>query len=228
MRVGAGAGSPGSLRPVRGPRPRRWNTPRPTSRFPPTRCSRPTCNVPVGTWLGGTRWAVVSDDAREAAVVDFAGKSRRALGGRKGRDAEIRNPVSAFVSADTIWVTDWALGRVHALDVAGQAAGAVPSPPELRGSLPASRATPPASSTTRSGPTRGATAAATATPPRSCARCRVAARFDTVGRLSPLDLAEVAGRRRPPLRAPRVQRPGSVGGVRGTDRSGSRGSIRIT
>lgn len=171
----------------------------PTADFPlPTdTVLTPYVNVPVGTWLGGTRWAVVSDDAREAAMVDFAEKSRRALGGRKGSDAEIRNPVSAFVSADTIWVTDWALGRSTLWTMAGAAAGTVPAPLELRGSLPASRDAAGQlyyeirPNARRDGSGNRDSAAIVRQVPG-------AARFDTVGRLSPLDLAEVqdAGGRR--------------------------------
>jgi len=171
----------------------------PTADFPlPTdTVLTPYVNVPVGTWLGGTRWAVVSDDAREAAVVDFAARSRRALGGRQGTDAEIRNPVSAFVSADTIWVTDWALSRSTRWTAAGQPAGVVPAPPELRGSLPAARDAAGQlyyeirPNARRDGSGNRDSAAIVRQVPGS-------ARFDTVGRLSPLDLAEVqdAGGRR--------------------------------
>ena len=64
----------------------------PTADFPiPTdTVLTPYVNLPVGTWLGGTRWAVVSNDAAEAAVVDFATKSKRALGAKHGRRSGIR------------------------------------------------------------------------------------------------------------------------------------------
>lgn len=164
----------------------------PTADFPlPTdTVLTPYVNVPVGTWLGGTRWAVVSNDANEAAVVDFASKSRRALGGRKDGQTEIRNPVSAFVSNDTIWVTDWALRRATLWTQAGDAAGEFPSPDELRGALPVARDAagqlyyeirPNAG---RDGSGNRDSAAVVRQSPTT-------ARFDTVGRLSPLDLAEV-------------------------------------
>ena len=171
----------------------------PTADFPlPTdTVLTPYVNVPVGTWLGGTRWGVVSSDAAEAAIVDFAAKTKRPLGSRKAGPAEIRNPVSIFVSGDTIWVTDWALSRSTQWTTAGDAAGSVAAPPELRGALPLMRDAagqlyyeirPPAR---RDGSGNRDSAAIVRQVP-------TAARFDTVGRLSPLDLAEVndaAGRR---------------------------------
>lgn len=171
----------------------------PTADFPlPTdTVLTPYVNVPVGTWLGGTRWGVVSSDAAEAAIVDFAAKAKGPLGSKKPGPTEIRNPVSIFLSNDTIWVTDWALSRSTQWSLTGAAAGSVPSPPELRGALPTSRDAagqlyyeirPPAK---RDGSGNRDSAAI-------IRQVTAAARFDTVGRLSPLDLAEVndaAGRR---------------------------------
>jgi hypothetical protein len=171
----------------------------PTADFPlPTdTVLTPYVNLPVGTWLGGTSWGVVSSDAAEAVIVDFSSKSKRALGSKKAGGTEIRNPVSIFVSSDTIWVTDWALSRATQWTLAGAAAGTVPSPPELRGALPVMRDAAgqlyyeiraPAR---RDGSGNRDSAAIVRQVP-------TAARFDTVGRLSPLDLAEVndaAGRR---------------------------------
>lgn len=155
----------------------------------------PWVNVPTGTWLGGTRWAVVSSDGQEAALVDFGSKTRRALGGRKGSDTEIRNPVTAFTAGDTVWVTDWALARSTRWTVAGEAVGTVPAPPALRGALPVARDAAgqlyyeirPLAGRDGSGNRDSAAIVR-----------QGAARFDTVGRLSPFDLAEVqdvAGRR---------------------------------
>jgi len=157
----------------------------------------PYVNVPVGTWLGGTRWAVVSNDASEAAVVEFASKSRRALGGKKAGQVEIRNPVSVFVSNDTIWVTDWALGRATLWTSAGNPAGVFPAPPELRGALPAARdAAGQLYYEIR--PNAGRDGSGNRDSAAIVRQMPATARFDTVGQLSPLDLAEVqdvAGRR---------------------------------
>lgn len=171
----------------------------PTADFPlPTdTVLTPYVNVPVGTWLGGTRWAVVSNDAREAALIDFAAKSRRALGGSTRGETEIRDPVAVFASGDTIWVTDWSLQRSTLWTLAGVAAGVVPTPLELRGALPTARDAAgqlyyeirPNGGRDGSG-NRDSAAIVREVPG--------AARFDTVARLSPLDLAEVqdAGGRR--------------------------------
>ena len=171
----------------------------PTADFPiPTdTILTPYVNVPVGTWLGGTRWVVVSSDAAEAAVVDFASKSKLVLGGKKAGQTEIRNPVTVFVSNDTIWVTDWSLGRATLWTGSGQPAGIVASPPELRGALPYARdAAGQLYYEIR--PNAGRDGSGNRDSAAIVRQVPVPARFDTVGKLSPFDLAEVqdaAGRR---------------------------------
>ncbi len=171
----------------------------PTADFPlPTdTVLTPYVNVPVGAWLGGTRWAVVSNDAREAARIDFAAKSRRALGDGKRREAEIRDPVGVFVSNDTIWVTDWSLQRSTLWTLAGVGVGVVPAPLELRGALPNARdAAGQLYYEIR--PNAGRDGSGNRDSAAIVREIPGAARYDTVARLSPLDLAEVhdAGGRR--------------------------------
>ncbi|HEX9894408.1 MAG TPA: hypothetical protein VGA78_10820, partial [Gemmatimonadales bacterium] len=96
----------------------------------------PYVNVPVAAWLGGVRWVVVSNEFNEAALVDFQG-GRRPLGGEG--DAEIRNPFGVFASADTGWVTDWAMRRSTRWTSVGSPAGMMPAPEALRGALPSAR-----------------------------------------------------------------------------------------
>jgi hypothetical protein len=162
----------------------------PTADFPlPTdTILTPYVNVPVGTWLGGTRWGVVSNDAAEAAIVDFAAKSKQVLGGKRPGQTEIRNPVSIFLSNDTIWVTDWALQRSTQWTQQGAAAGQVPAPAELRGALPLSR---DAAGQLYYEIRRPAGPDGSGNRDSAAVIRQAAARFDTVGRLSPLDLAEV-------------------------------------
>ena len=157
----------------------------------------PYVNVTMGAWLGGTRWVVVSHDAAEAAVLDFAAKSRQALGGKKKGQVEIRNPVSVFASNDTIWVTDWALARSTRWTLSGAAAGEVPAAPELRGALPVARdAAGQLYYEIR--PNAGRDGSGNRDSAAIVRQVPAAARFDTIGKLSPLDLAEIqdaAGRR---------------------------------
>jgi hypothetical protein len=145
-------------------------------------------NVPVAAWLGGARWAVVSGEYNEAAVIDFRTKSARALGG-KG-DAELRNPYAVFASRDTIWVTDWALRRATLWTSDGKLVGSLPAVARLEGALPVARDAAgqlyfeikpivmPNGRGTRD----------SAVVVRAAATF---ARFDTVARMSPLDLAEM-------------------------------------
>jgi hypothetical protein len=184
----------------------------PTADFPiPTdTVFTPYVNVPVGTWLGGTRWVVVSNDAAEAAVVDFASKSKIVLGGKKAGQTEIRNPVTVFVSNDTIWVTDWSLGRATLWTASGQPAGIVSSPPELRGALPFARdAAGQLYYEIR--PNAGRDGSGNRDSAAIVRQVPVPARFDTVGKLSPFDLAEVQDAAGPALRAAGLQRSGSLG-----------------
>ena len=151
-------------------------------------------NVPVAAWLGGERWAVVAGEFNEAGVADFAGDRFEVLGGRG--DAELRNPFTVFSWADTAFVSDWALRRVTRWSAAGQFGGGMPSAAALHGAFPVARdaagqwyfEVKPSSG--RDGQARDSAAIV-----RSDAGMTT---FDTLARLSPLDLAEVedqAGRR---------------------------------
>jgi hypothetical protein len=156
--------------------------------FPSDTILAPYVHPPIGGWLGGSRWFVVAGEYNEAALVDFGAKQRRALTGRDA--AEIRNPFGGFASADTAWITDWALRRATLWTSEGRAAGMVPAPEALRGALPSARdaagqlyfeVRPEAR---RDGSGNRDSAAVV----RMSAD---ATRFDTMARLSPLDLAEV-------------------------------------
>jgi hypothetical protein len=144
-------------------------------------------NVPVAAWLGGERWAVVAGEFNEAGVADFAGNRFEMLGGRG--DAELRNPFAVFSWADTAFVSDWSLRRVTRWTAAGRFGGSMPSAAALRGAFPAARdaagqwyfEVKPSSG--QNGQARDSAAVV-----RSDAAMTV---FDTVARLSPLDLAAV-------------------------------------
>ncbi len=152
-------------------------------------------NVPNAVWLGGERWLVVSPEFNEAVLADFGARTLRPLGGRG--EAELRNPFTAFRAADTAYVADWALRRVTVWSADGRLLGTVPAADPLRGALPRARdaagqwyfEVAPLPRADGSG-YRDSAAVVRAGPGL--------ARFDTVARLSPLDLAEVddpSGRR---------------------------------
>jgi hypothetical protein len=144
--------------------------------------------VPVAAWLGGSRWAVVSKEYGEAVLLDFDSRRREALGGRG--EAAINQAFGVFAFADTAHVTDWALRRVTRWTAEGRFAGAFGVPPEVRGILPSARdAAGNYYFEIRPIPGRGGrglrdSAAVVRAPPGF-------ARFDTVARLAPLDLALV-------------------------------------
>lgn len=145
-------------------------------------------NIPVAAWVQGSRWAVVSGEFNEAAIIDFGSGSRNVLGGTGER--EIRNPFDIYTYADTVTVTDWALRRATIWSAEGDFIASIPAVSELRGALPKGRdaagqlyfevSPPPGPAGSGN---RDSAAIVRSTPGL--------VRFDTVGRLSPLDLAEV-------------------------------------
>ncbi|MBS1240862.1 MAG: hypothetical protein H6R40_289 [Gemmatimonadetes bacterium] len=151
-------------------------------------------NVPAAAWLGGERWAVVAGEFNEAGVADFGAGRLQPVGGRG--EAELRNPFGVFSWADTAFVSDWALRRVSRWTSAGQFVGATSSAAALRGAFPVARdaagrfyfeVKPPSGQDEQA---RDSAAVVRSDPGMSG--------FDTLARLSPLDLAEVedrAGRR---------------------------------
>lgn len=144
-------------------------------------------NVPMAAWLGGTTWAVVAGEFNEAAIVDFTSRTVRKLGTRQ---VEIRNPFGVYAAGDTAWVTDWGLGRATAWTTAGLSAGSFAAVAALRGALPSARdgagnlyfLVKPVPG--RDGRGNRDSAAVVRSGPDM-------ARFDTVARLSPLDLKEI-------------------------------------
>jgi len=152
-------------------------------------------NVPQAAWLGGRRWGLVSQEYDEAVVADFGAGALRVPGGTG--PAELRKPFDVFAFAETLFVGDWALRRTVAFDPDLNAARSVPGAAPLRGALPRAvdaagryyyEVSPP--------PSRDFS---TARDSGSIVRADPGfARFDTVTRLAPLDVAEVedqSGRR---------------------------------
>lgn len=155
---------------------------------PPDTILTPYVNVPLAAWLGGARWAVVAGEFDEAVIADFEAGETRRLGGPG--EAALTKPFAVYTSGDTAFVSDWSRRATLAWTRDGVFARSAPSADALRGAYPKARdaagqlyfeVTPVA------GPGGLGNR-------DSAAVVRLSSdgtRFDTVARLSPLDLAEV-------------------------------------
>jgi hypothetical protein len=141
-------------------------------------------------WLGGSRFAVVAPMDVTVGLVDLKRREVTPLGGAGTK--ELRNPATTFVRADTLHVGDWGLRRTTLWTLAGKLVRTIPTADAARGALP--RARDAAGNfymelSPRPGPdgsgNRDSAAVVRLSPDLS--------RFDTVARLSPLDMAEVSG-----------------------------------
>ena len=148
----------------------------------------PWTNIPEAAWLGGRRWVIVGPEHDAAMFLDFDAKKAEPVGGAK--NPELAKPYNVFAIGDTAVIADWAKSRISFWDRNGKLAGAVPAPAGTRGVLPRMRdaagqyyfEVPPIA-----GPDgRGLKDSAAVV--RSDAAL---AKFDTVARLAPLDLAEI-------------------------------------
>lgn len=136
-----------------------------------------------GVWLGDDRWAVLSVETGTVWLADFTARTLKPLGA--GPAPEIGTASAIFRQADTLFVTDWARGRVTAwhpdgtllrVAVTRETAGAaLPVARDAAGQFFAERAPDPR----RDGSGNRDSAAVT--------RLRGSA-IDTVGRLAPLDV----------------------------------------
>lgn len=148
----------------------------------------PWTNLPEAAWLGGRRWVVVGPEHDAAMFVDFEAKKAEPVGGLK--NPELVKPYAVFAIGDTAAIADWARSRVSFWGPDGKLAGTVPAPATTRGVLPRMRdaaghyyfEVPPIA-----GPD-GAGLKDSAAVVRSDPGL---AKFDTVARLAPLDVAEV-------------------------------------
>lgn len=149
----------------------------------------PWANLPEAAWLGGRTWALVGADHDAAVVVNFATDEILPLGGPDG--AELTKPFGVFALGDTAVVADWSKGRLTLWSPAGQLLGEVPAPAATRGVLPKARDAagqyyfeiPPIAGPDGSG-LRDSAAIVRANPALTT--------FDTIARLAPPDVAEIA------------------------------------
>jgi len=148
----------------------------------------PFAEVTAGAWLGGDRFAVISPADERVALVDFASGSVSMVGAGSG---ELQHPSGLFSLADTLFISDWGRRRVTAWTAEGRMVRAIPSSDVARGGLPQAvdasgrlyyELAPPAR---RDGSGNRDSAAVLRAVPGAAA--------DTIARLAPLDIAEVAG-----------------------------------
>jgi hypothetical protein len=150
----------------------------------------PYAEITEASWLGGSRWAVISPAEEAVAIVDPARHTAAPLGGRSAKD--LRNPSNIFVAQDTLFVGDWGLRRLTLWAPPGHLARGIPAPAITRGTLPRSRDAAaryyfdlyPPPGPDGSG-NRDSAAVVRANPELT--------RIDTIARLAPLDIAEVIG-----------------------------------
>jgi len=141
-------------------------------------------------WLGEDRWAVVAPLDVTVGLVDLGERSVTPLGGEATR--ELRNPSIVFVAGDSLYVGDWGLRRIGVWALDGRLTRTIPAPSTTRGALPDDRddagrwyvEQKPAPGRNGSGNRDSAAVIMTAPAFES---------LDTVARLAPLELAEVAG-----------------------------------
>jgi hypothetical protein len=148
----------------------------------------PFAEITAGAWLGGDRYAVVSPADAQVALVDFASGSVTMIG---AGTTELQHPSGLFALADTVFIADWGKRRITAWTADGRMVRAIPSSDVARGGLP------------QAIDRRGLLYYELAPPPRrdgsgnrdsaAVVRAGPGSTGDTVIRLAPLDIAEVAG-----------------------------------
>jgi hypothetical protein len=147
-------------------------------------------DVTTASWLGGSRWAVLAPPDERVALADLGTRTVAPLA-TGGSAKELRSPSTLFRAGDTLYVGDWGLRRTSRWTLDGRFAGATPTTDAVRGVLPRAR--------DREGryylelrPRPGPDGQGNRD---SAAVIRAPAAFeraDTVARLAPLDIAEVA------------------------------------
>ena len=148
----------------------------------------PIVEATEAVWLGEGRFAVLSPADNAVAIIDLAAGSFRILDQSSG---ELQHPTGIFSLGDTVFISDWARRRATAWTADGSLARAIPANEPLRGALPRAidrngalyyELPPPAR---RDGSGNRDSAAVV--------RVTSAGAIDTIARLAPLDIAEVAG-----------------------------------
>jgi len=149
----------------------------------------PYGDIPEAVWLGGMRWAVVAPQDRAVGLVDFGQKTVTPFDGASPR--ALSQPFHIFRAGDSLYIGDWAKRRITSWSLTGRPGASVPASDAYRGTLPSARDTlgrwyievRAAPGADGRGNLDSALVLRT-TPDLS--------RADTVARLAPLDMVEVA------------------------------------
>jgi hypothetical protein len=145
--------------------------------------------ITSGAWLGDARWALLAPADEQVAIADLGTHAVTPLDTDGGK--RLRNPSTLFRAGDTLYVGDWGLRRISRWTLDGRFAGATPAPAALRGVLPRDRdgagryylELRPHPGPDGQG-NRDSAVVVRASPALD--------RGDTLARLAPLDIAEVA------------------------------------
>jgi hypothetical protein len=153
-----------------------------------------TLVLPYGAALSAAslpdgRWVVVAPDFDQVVIADVSRRTSAPLASGRYRDA-LMHPVGVFTIGDTIYVADWGTRRTTLWLPDGSLIDSIPAPDALRGYQPQGRDAagqlyfdvPPLPG--RDGSGNRDSASIVRTPP-------TLARFDTVARLSPLELMQM-------------------------------------
>ncbi len=154
----------------------------------------PWSAVPEAASLGGRRWVVVGADYNAAVIVDFSTKTASPVGGKN--NPEIANPFGVFAIGDTAFIADWGKRRISIWS-GDKLVGSIPGPDQLRGVLPRARDAA-GNLYFEIPPIAGPDGSGLREPPVIVRANPAMTKFDTVTRLSPLDVAETndQGRKR--------------------------------
>lgn len=146
-----------------------------------------TADASSAVWLGGGRWAVLSSREGLVDLVDFSSRGTAPLGA-KAKD-QLKGAASLFRQGDTLFVADWALRRTSLWTLGGDFVRAEPPEAKARGALPGARdAAGQFYLELAPDPGRDGSGNRDSTV---LLRRTIAGAIDTIGKLAPLDLAQI-------------------------------------
>jgi hypothetical protein len=148
----------------------------------------PIVEATDGVWLGESRFAVLSPADNAVAIVDLAAGTFRVLDQSSG---ELQHPTALFALGDTVFISDWARRRATAWTSDGSLARSIAASDALRGALP--RAIDASGSLYYEVPPLARRDGSGNRDSAAVVRVTGGGRIDTIARLAPLDIAEVAG-----------------------------------
>lgn len=97
----------------------------------------PYGEITDAAWLAGERWIVIAPQDRAVSVADFGRHSLAKFGGPHAK--ELAQPFHLFRSGDSVYVADWQRRRLTAWSLDGDLRDSFPTLAAFRGSLPRTR-----------------------------------------------------------------------------------------